>query len=220
MPQLTSPVHAALVDAVISFLSIQTRFDKAIKRCRPPLPRFSLALALAAFFFATLPAATAQGLPKTEEANLAGNEVNLENSLKGNTGVLILGFSRKSGDQAREWTKALLTEFSADPSIAIFEMPILESMPRFVRGMALRSIKNASSPVEREHFVPVFHNEALWKQVAQFSEADDAYIVVVDRDQKIVFREHGPEGKRKAEVIGKIHEIASAPHGDEPATGK
>ena len=184
-------------------------------------PRFSIALALAALSFATLPAANAQQLPKTEEVNLAGNQVNLESSLKGNTGILILGFSKKSGNQAREWTKVLLTEFSAEPSIVILEMPILESMPRLVRGMAVRSMKNASSPVEREHFVPVFHNEAQWKEVAQFSEPDDAYIVVVDRDQKIVLREHGPvEEKHKAELIGKIHAIASASHRDEPATGK
>lgn len=203
---------------MIFFLSIQTGFDK---RCRPSLSRLSIGLGLAAFFFATLPAATAQGLPKTEEVNLAGNEVNLESSLKANTGVLILGFSKKSGNQAREWTKALLTEFSAEPSIVILEMPILESMPRLVRGMAVRSMKNASSPVEQEHFVPVFYNEAQWKQVAQFSEPDDAYIVVVDRDQKIVLRDHGPvEAKNKAELIGKIHAIASPPHGDEPATGK
>lgn len=202
-------------------LSIQAESSEATKRRWPKLPRLTIALALVGFLCATLPAATAQALPKTEEVTLAGDQVNLESALKGNAGILILGFSRKSGDQAKEWTKALLSEFSAEPSVAIFEMPILENMPRLVRGMAVRSMKNASSPTERQHFLPVFHNEMQWKQVAQFSEADDAYIVVLDREQKITWREHGPiDEKRKTELVARIREILSAPHRDEPTTGK
>ena len=88
-----------------------------------------------------------------------------------------------------------------------------------VRGMAVRSMKNASSPTERQHFVPVFHNEMQWKQVAQFSEPDDAYIVVLDRERKIVWREHGPiDEKRKAELIGKIRALLSATRPEEPTT--
>jgi hypothetical protein len=201
--------------------SIQVEGSKGAKRTWPILPRLAIAPTLLAFLLTTLPSATAQILPKTEEVTLAGDQINLEGALKGNTGVLILGFSKKSGEQAKAWAKALLSEFSAERSVAIFEMPILESMPRLVRGMAVRSMKNASSPTEREHFLPVFHNEMQWKQVAQFSEPDDAYILVLDRQQKIVWREHGPiDEKRKTELIGRIRESLSAAHHDEPTTGK
>jgi hypothetical protein len=203
------------------FLLMQTRLDDIIKGQRRRAPQLAIALTLSALLFATLPAAKAQSLPKTDEVTLAGDQVNLESSLKGNTGVLILGFSKKSEAQVREWTKALLTEFSGERSLVIFEMPILESMPRLVRGMALRSMKGATSPTERQHFLPVFHNEMQWKQVAQFSEPDDAYIVVLDRERKIGWREHGLiDENRKTELIGRIRDLLSAPRTNEPATGR
>jgi ATP10 protein len=203
------------------FLSRRTHLDEVTKRHRHGLPRLATGLTLVVFLLATLPPATAQSLPKTDEVTLAGDQINLENSLKGNAGVLILGFSKKSEGQVREWTKALLSEFSAERSVVIFEMPILESMPRFVRGMAVRSMKSASSPTERQHFLPVFHNEMQWKQVAQFSEPDDAYVVVLDKERKIVWREHGPmDEKRKTELIARVRTLLSATHSEEPATGQ
>jgi len=203
------------------YVSIQTEFGKPTKCRRPRLPRLGIALILISFLLATLPAVRAQSLPKTDEVTLAGDQVNLDSKLKGNTGILILGFSKKSEAQVREWTKALLPEFSAEPSVVIFEMPILESMPRLVRGIALRSMKSATSPTEREHFLPVFRNEMQWKQVAQFSEPDDAYIVVLDREQKIVLRDHGAiDEKRKVELVGRIRAMLSATHSGEPATGR
>lgn len=204
---------------VMFFLSRQADFGRIAKSQRKRLPRLAIGPAVLAFLLAALPAATAQSLPKTDEVTLAGDQVNLESSLKGNTGVLILGFSKKSEGQVREWTKALLTEFSAEHSAVIFEMPILESMPRLVRGVAVRSMKSGSSPTEREHFLPVFHNEMQWKQVAQFSEPDNAYIIVIDREGKIVWREHGPiDDKRKTELIGRVRALLSARHSNEPAT--
>ena len=204
---------------VMFFLSRQTDFGRIAKSQRRRFPRLAIGLAVIAFLLATLPAAIAQSLPKTDEVTLAGNQINLETSLKGNTGILILGFSKKSEGQVREWTKALLTEFSAERSVVIFEMPILEGMPRLVRGMALRSMKSAASPTEREHFLPVFHNEMQWKQVAQFSELDDAYIIVIDREAKIVWREHGAmDDKHKTELIGRVRALLSAKHSNEPAT--
>ena len=204
---------------MIFFLSGQIDAGRIAKRQRHWWARLAIELALIAFLLAAPLASTAQSLPKTDEVTLAGDQVNLESSLKGNTGILILGFTKKSGDQAKEWTKALLSEFSVDRSVVIFEMPILESMPRLVRGMAVRSMKNASSPTEREHFLPVFHNEMQWKQVAQFSEPDDAYILVLDRERKIVWREHGPmDDKRKTELIGKVRALLSARHSNEPTT--
>jgi hypothetical protein len=218
--QSNAPAHRpAQVNNVMFFVSGQNQFGKVAKRQRHRWPRLATELALIAFLLTAPLAATAQSLPKTDEVTLAGDQVNLESSLKGNTGILVLGFSKKSGDQAKEWTKALLSEFSADRSVVIFEMPILESMPRLVRGMAVRSMKNASSPTERQHFLPVFHNEMQWKQVAQFSEPDDAYIVVLDREGKIVWREHGPiDEKRKTELIGRIRAVLSAARPGEPTT--
>ena len=204
---------------VMFFLSRRTDFRRNAKSQRQRLPRLASGPAVIAFLLATLPASIAQSLPKTEEVTLAGNQINLESSLKGNTAILILGFSKKSEGQVREWTKALLTEISAEHSVVIFEMPILEGMPRLVRGMALRSMKNASSPTEQEHFLPVFHNEMQWKQVAQFSEPDDAYIIVIDREGKIVWREHGPiDDKRKTELIGRVRALLGARRADEPTT--
>ena len=68
---------------------------------------------------------------------------------------------------------------------------MLEEAPRLIRGMIVSGIKKGVPENERANFVPVMHNEAELKKLVGYKEADDAYIVVLDRHGTVAFQTHG-----------------------------
>jgi len=163
----------------------------------------------------TVAGLSGQTLPKTEEETLSGEKVNLQTALSGKVGILVLGFSQKSKEQSKVWGKDVLAEFRGDNSIVIFQMAVLEAVPRLVRGMVLHGMKKDVPADVQPHFLPILHNEQQWKELTQFSAADDAYILVVDREQKVVWRDHGPlDPTRKVALVEKIRQLSkTGPHG-------
>jgi hypothetical protein len=180
------------------------RYANFVRACwRLPLGAMLLALLL------TVARVSGQTLPKTEEETLSGEKVNLQSALSGKIGILVLGFSQKSKEQSKVWGKGLLAEFRGDDSIAIFQMPVLEAVPRLVRSMVLHGMKKDVPAEVQPHFLPVLHNEQQWKELTQFSAADDAYILVVDREQKVVWRDHGPwDPARNSALVEKIGQLS------------
>jgi hypothetical protein len=163
-----------------------------------------------------------QTLPKTEEETLSGEKVNLQSALSGKVGILVLGFSQKSKEQSKIWGKDLWAEFRGDNSIVIFQMPVLEAVPRLVRGMVLHGMKRDVPADLQPHFLPILHNEQQWKDLTQFSAPDDAYILVVDWEQKVAWRDHGPlDPARKAALLEKICQLSKTdPQGKTAARKK
>ena len=100
--------------------------------------------------------------------------------LQGKAGVLILGFSRESRDQAAAWGKRLASDFGDSSQVVYYELPMLEDVPRLLRGVVLRAIVKDVSERGKPHFVPLTGNETQWKAITHFTEEKDAYVLVVD----------------------------------------
>ena len=72
-----------------------------------------------------------------------------------------------------------------------YQMPVLESVPKFVRGMVLKSIKSGVPEREQPHFLPTFSDEAEWRKIVRYANPDDAYVLVVDREGKVRWQTSG-----------------------------
>ena len=129
-------------------------------------------------------AAVAQALPDRipdlHSTTLSGQTVDLPAALEGKVGILVVGFSRDSRAQATVWGTRLAAEFGQSSSVLYFELPVVEDVPRLLRGAVLHAISREVAPAARAHFLPISSNEAQWKAVAHFNEPDAAYVLVVD----------------------------------------
>ncbi len=134
----------------------------------------------------------AQQMPKVDEQNLAGQRVVLPDAAAGKVAILILGFTRASKEPTGEWRQKIQAELGRAIGLEVYTMPVLEEVPAFVRGMVISGIRRGTPESQRDHFVPVLHNEAEWKKLVNYKEADDAYLVVLDRSGKIAYQTHGP----------------------------
>ena len=140
-------------------------------------------------------------IPPLHAAVLTGQTVNLPDDLKGKSAVLVLGFSQASRDQVTEWGKRLAADYRGSAAVAYYEMPILESVPRLLRGWVTKKMAESVPDRAKDHFMPVSDHEREWKSAVFYSKSDDAYVLVVDSGGGIRSRlEGGASDVNYAEV--------------------
>lgn len=73
----------------------------------------------------------------------------------------------------------------------MYQLPVLEEVPRFIRGMVISGMKKGVRENMRDHFVPILQHEAELKTFVSYREKDDAYLVVLDTSGYAVDQMHG-----------------------------
>ncbi len=135
--------------------------------------------------------ATAQQFPHLQEDNLAGQQVTLPDAASGKVSVLVLGFSHASGTPTGAWAKRIQSDFGKSTSFTLYQLAVLEAAPRMIRGMIVSGIKKGVPESQRANFLIVVHQEDELQKLVRYQEADDAYIVVLDRNGKVAYQIHG-----------------------------
>jgi hypothetical protein len=144
--------------------------------------------------FALLFSAIAQGtpeMPKTEGESLAGNKVVLPDAAAGKVAVLVFGFTKASKTPTSAWAAKLRADFETRPGFELYQLPVLEDVPRLIRGMVISGMKKGMAENKQDHFVPILQGEAELKKFVHYSQADDAYLVVLGRAGNVLEQTHG-----------------------------
>jgi len=132
-----------------------------------------------------------QLMPRVQGESFAGRKVVLPDAAKGHVAVLVFGFSRKSKEPPSAWGDKIASEFGTNTGFEVYQLPVLEDVPRFIRGMVISGIKKGVKENKRDHFVPIVQGESGLKKLVGYKEPDDAYLVVLNRDGQIVQQTHG-----------------------------
>jgi hypothetical protein len=130
-------------------------------------------------------------MPRIEGENLAGRNTVLPDAAKGHVAVLVFGFTKKSKEPTSAWGAKINSEFSG-VGIELYQLPVLEDVPHFIRGMVISGIKKGVQENMRDHFVPIVQGESELKKLVGYKEADDAYLVILNPAGQIVQQLHGP----------------------------
>jgi hypothetical protein len=153
---------------------------------RPPARLIHLAFLL---YVASLPA---QSIPPVHTASLAGNTVSLPDDLHGRTLILVLGFSRGSQDEVTAWGKRLAADYNDSAAIQYYELAMLASVPRPLRGFVIRSMKNSVPSHAQPHFLPLTTDEDAWRSLTRYKSGDSAYVLVIDSIGAVRWQTQGP----------------------------
>lgn len=143
----------------------------------------------------------AQQVPRTEELNLLGQKVVLPNAVEGRVGVLVIGFTRASKEPTSAWGKALQSQLGQVAGVEVYQVAVLEDVPRVIRGMVIAGIKSGIPDNLRSHFITVLHDEPEWKKIVQYQQPDEAYVLVLDRTGNVALRRSGPASEDNVAAI-------------------
>lgn len=145
--------------------------------------------------FVLVTAAWAQGpqtMPQIEGESFAGRKVVLPDATKGHIAVLVFGFTKASKEPTSAWANRILADFGSQGEFEFYQLPVLEDVPRLIRGMVISSIRKGTKESMRDHFVPVLQKESELKNLVGYKEPDAAYLVILDRSGQIVRQMSGP----------------------------
>jgi hypothetical protein len=165
---------------------------------------------------ALISAAEAQGaaeMPRIEGESLGGHHVALPDAASGKIAVLIFGFTKASKVPTGDWAKKVSSDFNNQAAFALYQLPVLEDVPRLIRGMVISGIRKGVPEETRNHFVPIVSGEAELKKLVSYKEPDDAYLILVNRMGKIVEQTHGPFNETAyGELRAKLDLLLSGPN--------
>jgi hypothetical protein len=147
----------------------------------------STACALSLVVFAQV----GQILPRMEGTTLNDQKIVLPDPSHYHAIVLVFGFSHKSADQADGWGKRLAKDYSSQPLVGYFEVPVLQSAPGMVRPMIIHGMRKGTPAAEQGHVLPVTQHEAELKKLSGYHGPDDAYAMVAAPDGRVVWQTHG-----------------------------
>jgi hypothetical protein len=140
-------------------------------------------------------------IPEIQGTTFAGTEVELPQALAGKVGVLVIGFTRGSQDNARSWGELLARRYPQDSKVAYYELPVLAAVPTLLRGWVVGRIRQSVAEPFRAHFLPVLDHAAQWKQIACGPVTDSACVLVVDDSGNVRWRYQGAaDGSAFAEL--------------------
>ena len=146
-------------------------------------------------------------IPAVHAPSFSNEMVNLPEGLKGRVGVLVVGFSRGSRENTTAWGKRLAADYRESPGVLYYEMPVLASVPKMIRGFVINQIRSSVPEQERPRFVVLLENETAWQILVGYKNAEDAYVVVVDGQGVVRWQTHGAAtdaayGAMKQEIEG------------------
>ena len=151
-----------------------------------------------AVFLAMAASLFAQTIPHMEAETLSGKKIVLPDAAAGHPAVLIVAFSRAGGDASGRWNKQLRQELASDPGLHFFTVAVLQDAPKLVRGMIRHGMRGRVPQDQQDSFALLYMDEDVWKKLVDFSEADDAYVLLADSTGKIHWRIHGKAPDQQA----------------------
>jgi len=141
---------------------------------------------------AVIDRAAGERIPEVHGTSFANQAVSLPAELHNKAaGILVLGFSRASRDAVTGWATRIAADYRTSDVVAYYELPVVASVPGFVRAIVLHSIKSSAPERAHKRIVPITNDEAGWRAIVHYGEADDAYLLVVDREGNVVWQTQG-----------------------------
>ena len=137
-------------------------------------------------------ALVAQKIPELHGTTFSGQAVSLPEAFRGKVGILVIGFSQGSREAVTVWGTKLAADYLDSPSVAYYEIPVLASVPKLIRGFVAGRIKASVADRGKPHFIPLTEDEAAWRALVHYQAPDDAYLLLVDGDGIVHWQTQGP----------------------------
>ena len=85
----------------------------------------------------------------------------------------------------------LAASYRDSREVMYYQMPVLESVPKLIRGMVVKSIKSSVPESEQPHFADASPMRRRGRTMARYTNADDAYVLVVDGEGRVRWQTSG-----------------------------
>ena len=128
--------------------------------------------------------------PVLPARNLNERSLIVPHDLPNKACVFVVTFSREASREAARWSSALRREIQPSEAV-VFDVAVLEDVPRFVRSFVVRQIRGSVPDSSKDTFLVATDHEREWKELVGFAEGNDAHVVAINGRRQTVWRAHG-----------------------------
>jgi hypothetical protein len=101
--------------------------------------------------------------PKLHGQTLDGRSIVLPDEAAGKVALLVLGASRKGGEQTNPWKDHFIADFGVDSRAAYYVAALLQRVPAPFRAVIRTSMRNGTPNAARGHVLTSASDEDAWK---------------------------------------------------------
>jgi hypothetical protein len=123
--------------------------------------------------------------------------------------VFVVSFSKEASTAASEWTRRL-HELHGKLSGAIFQVAILEDVPRLFRSLVVSSLASGVPRQLHDRFWVATAGTESWRRCADSQSSGEPHVFVLESG-RIVWRSHGPVSEQKIRDLLALETYASQP---------
>lgn len=140
-------------------------------------------------------------LPTLTAKRLDQQRILLPQGLPAERTLALVAFRSSQRDEVRSWIRGL--RLDQDPSIAWFKMPVLNDPGTEKARNEIESILLAghARDIDRSRLVPVFTDRDAFIRAAGLTGTRHAWVLVLDRDGKVLARAEGRFDQHKAQAL-------------------
>lgn len=134
-------------------------------------------------------------MPPLQGEYLNGQRANLPHDSSGRTALLMLGFTYESRFAVEAWAKRFRQDFGNRPKVAFFEIPMIGGLARLGKWFNDRGMRQGTPKTDYGNVITVYGGTDAWKQRLGFKDPNAAYLVLIDRSGKVIWRYAGAFGE-------------------------
>jgi hypothetical protein len=131
-------------------------------------------------------------MPPLRGEFLSGRKAVLPDAAHGRVALVAAGFSYDSRFAVEAWAARFRQDFGADSAVAFFEVPVIGGLARMARPFIDGGMRRGTPRALHENVITVYGGAGEWKLRLGFREPDDACLVLLDRDGRVVWLHAGP----------------------------
>ncbi len=157
------------------------------------------------------PLAPGNVLPPLRGELLSGGKIVLPDSALGSESLLLLGFTYESRHEVEAWVVRIRRDFGAESSLRWYEVPMLGGAARLARPFIDGGMRRGTPRELHDRVLTVYRDAKEWKRHAGFTTPDVAYVLLVSREGRLVWRGQGPLDDRTYDALaGEVRALRAA----------
>ena len=143
--------------------------------------------------------------PVVEAANLEGRKYLLPKDFEGERNILTIAFQREQQNDIDTWTPLIKELTTKDDALHYYELPTIGKFAGMFRGMINGGMRKGIPDINaRKATITLYLDKASFRQGLKLPDEKRIYILVVDRQGKILWRNEGVFSKEKGESLAKF----------------
>ena len=140
--------------------------------------------------------------PSVTGSNLQRRKLDLPEGFEGELNLVLIAFQQWQQRQVDTWIPFVKQFEEAHSALRYYELPTIQRLNALARTFINEGMRaGIPDPVARERTITLYVDKNAFKQALQLPREDDIYVLLLDREGRVLWRAEGSFTQEKGESL-------------------